>query len=107
MIGQSTVLAAEFPPSVEDFYLPSIVPWGAENSYWFTKITALVWIAAAAIISRSSAANLATTPRSKPHGRGQAMARRNGATSTRCVDQGPAPPSIGWREKACISRMRW
>jgi F-type H+-transporting ATPase subunit a len=50
VIGQSTVLAAEFPPSVEDFYLPSIVPWGAENSYWFTKITALVWIAAAAII---------------------------------------------------------
>ena len=29
-----------FPPSVEDFFLPSIVPWGAHDSYWFTKITA-------------------------------------------------------------------
>src|SRR5687768_27497 len=50
VIGQSTVLAAAFPPSVEDFYLPSILPWGAENSYWFTKITVLVWVAVAAII---------------------------------------------------------
>jgi F-type H+-transporting ATPase subunit a len=50
VIGQSTVLAAEFPPSVEDFYLPSILPWGAEDSYWFTKITALVWVAVALII---------------------------------------------------------
>ncbi len=49
MIGQSTVLAAEFPPSVEDFYLPSILPWGGE-SYWFTKITLLVWVAVALII---------------------------------------------------------
>ena len=52
MIGQSLVLASEvpFPPSVEDFYLPSIVPWGAHDSYWFTKITALMWISVAAII---------------------------------------------------------
>ncbi|KUL40689.1 F0F1 ATP synthase subunit A [Actinoplanes awajinensis] len=50
MIVQSTVLAAEFPPSVEDFYLPSILPWGAENNYWFTKITVLIWVAVAAII---------------------------------------------------------
>ncbi|WP_045742505.1 MULTISPECIES: F0F1 ATP synthase subunit A [Actinoplanes] len=50
MIGQSTVLAAEFPPSVEDFYLPSILPWGAENNYWFTKVTLLVWVAVALII---------------------------------------------------------
>ena len=50
MIGQSTVLAAEFPPSVEDFYLPSILPWGAHDSYWFTKITLLVWVAVALII---------------------------------------------------------
>ncbi|WP_189328968.1 F0F1 ATP synthase subunit A [Actinoplanes ianthinogenes] len=49
MIGQ-TVLAAEFPPSVEDFYLPSILPWGVENNYWFTKITFLIWVAVAAII---------------------------------------------------------
>ncbi|MFI7545791.1 F0F1 ATP synthase subunit A [Actinoplanes sp. NPDC049599] len=50
MIGQSTVLAAEFPPSVEDFYLPSILPWGAHDTYWFTKITLLVWVAVAVII---------------------------------------------------------
>ncbi|GAA4592445.1 F-type H+-transporting ATPase subunit a [Actinoplanes octamycinicus] len=50
VIGTSTVLAAEFPPSVEDFYLPSILPWGQENNYWFTKITFLVWVAVAAII---------------------------------------------------------
>jgi F-type H+-transporting ATPase subunit a len=48
--GSSTVLAAEFPPSVEDFYLPSILPWNAHDSYWFTKVTALVWVAAAIII---------------------------------------------------------
>jgi F-type H+-transporting ATPase subunit a len=50
VIGQSTVLAAAFPPDVEDFYLPSILPWGAHESYWFTKITVLVWVAVAAII---------------------------------------------------------
>ncbi|GAB2573737.1 ATP synthase subunit a [Paractinoplanes abujensis] len=52
MTGQSTVLAAEvpFPPKVEDFYLPSILPWGEHNSYWFTKITALLWISIAIII---------------------------------------------------------
>ncbi|GAA3339863.1 F0F1 ATP synthase subunit A [Amorphoplanes nipponensis] len=50
MIGQSTVLAAEFPPSVEDFYLPSILPWGAHDSYWFTKITLLIWVSVAVII---------------------------------------------------------
>jgi F-type H+-transporting ATPase subunit a len=50
VIGQSTVLAAEFPPSVEDFYLPSILPWGAEDTYWFTKITLLVWLTVAILI---------------------------------------------------------
>lgn len=52
MAGQLSVLAADvpFPPSVEDFYLPSIVPWGAHNDYWFTKITALLWISVALII---------------------------------------------------------
>ena len=52
MTGQSTILAADvpFPPSVEDFYLPSIVPWGGHESYWFTKITALLWITVALII---------------------------------------------------------
>ena len=47
MTGQSIVLAADipFPPSVEDFYLPSILPWGEHDNYWFTKITALVWLA--------------------------------------------------------------
>jgi F-type H+-transporting ATPase subunit a len=50
--GQSIVLAAgvPFPPSVEDFYLPSIAPWGSHASYWFTKITALVWIGVALLI---------------------------------------------------------
>jgi len=49
VIGQSMVLAADvpFPPSVEDFYLPSILPWGAHDTYWFTKITALVWLTTA------------------------------------------------------------
>jgi F-type H+-transporting ATPase subunit a len=49
MTSQSVVLAADvpFPPSVEDFYLPSILPWGAHDSYWFTKITALVWLTTA------------------------------------------------------------
>jgi F-type H+-transporting ATPase subunit a len=48
----SIVLAADvpFPPSVEDFYLPSILPWGAHDNYWFTKITILVWVAVAALI---------------------------------------------------------
>jgi F-type H+-transporting ATPase subunit a len=48
----SIVLAADvpFPPSVEDFYLPSILPWGAHDNYWVTKITVLVWVAAAALI---------------------------------------------------------
>jgi F-type H+-transporting ATPase subunit a len=35
---------------VEDFYLPSILPWDAHDSYWFTKITLLVWLAAGALI---------------------------------------------------------
>ena len=52
MTVQSIVLAADvpFPPSVEDFYLPSILPWGEHDNYWFTKITALVWLSAALII---------------------------------------------------------
>lgn len=52
MTGQSIVLAADipFPPKVEDFYLPSILPWGEHDNYWFTKITALVWLSAALII---------------------------------------------------------
>ncbi|MEU2616297.1 F0F1 ATP synthase subunit A [Micromonospora sp. NPDC007271] len=53
MFGQANVLAqgaANFPPSVEDFYLPSILPWGAHNSYWFTKITFMVWLAVGILI---------------------------------------------------------
>lgn len=53
MFGQANVLAqgqAEFPPSVEDFYLPSILPWGAHDSYWFTKITFMVWLAVGVLI---------------------------------------------------------
>jgi F-type H+-transporting ATPase subunit a len=50
--GQSIVLAADipFPPKVEDFYLPSILPWGEHDNYWFTKVTALVWLTAAILI---------------------------------------------------------
>jgi F-type H+-transporting ATPase subunit a len=49
--GPTTVLAADvpFPPTVEDFYLPSIVPWG-EHSYWFTKISLLLWVSIAILI---------------------------------------------------------
>jgi F-type H+-transporting ATPase subunit a len=45
----STSLAAEipWPPSVEDFFLPPIVE-GADP--WFTKVTALVWVAVAVLI---------------------------------------------------------
>jgi F-type H+-transporting ATPase subunit a len=50
VIAQTAVLAAEFPPSVEDFYLPSILPWDVADNYWFTKITVLIWLAVAAII---------------------------------------------------------
>lgn len=52
MTGQSIVLAADvpFPPSVEDFYLPSILPWGEHDNYWFTKVTALLWVTVALII---------------------------------------------------------
>ncbi|MEU5783982.1 F0F1 ATP synthase subunit A [Micromonospora lupini] len=53
MFGQANVLAAgqaEFPPSVEDFYLPSILPWGAHDSYWVTKFTLMVWIAVGVLI---------------------------------------------------------
>ena len=51
MTGPTTVLAADvpFPPTVEDFFLPSIAPWG-EHSYWFTKITLLLWISVAILI---------------------------------------------------------
>jgi F-type H+-transporting ATPase subunit a len=53
VIGQSVVLAegeVPFPPSVEDFFLPSIYPWGEHNSYWITKFTVLVWLGVAATI---------------------------------------------------------
>ncbi|MEU4471713.1 F0F1 ATP synthase subunit A [Micromonospora sp. NPDC023888] len=53
MFGQANVLAAgqaNFPPSVEDFYLPSILPWGAHDSYWITKFTLMIWIAVGVLI---------------------------------------------------------
>jgi F-type H+-transporting ATPase subunit a len=52
VIGQTTVLAqggVPFPPSVGDFFLPSIAPWGG-NSLWVTKITLLVWLAVGVLI---------------------------------------------------------
>ncbi|KAB1937069.1 F0F1 ATP synthase subunit A [Micromonospora sp. ALFpr18c] len=53
MFGQANVLAAgqaAFPPTVDDFYLPSILPWNDHDSIWFTKITAMVWIAVGVLI---------------------------------------------------------
>src|SRR5919107_1392826 len=49
--GQTIVLSADvpFPPSVEDFYLPSIAPWDGHDA-WFTKITLLLWISVAMLI---------------------------------------------------------
>jgi F-type H+-transporting ATPase subunit a len=48
--GQATVLAAggvPWPPSVEDFYLPSVI----SGAYpWLTKFTLMVWLAVAFII---------------------------------------------------------
>jgi F-type H+-transporting ATPase subunit a len=49
--GQTSVLAAEvpFPPTVEDFFGPSIIPWGGDG-VWFTKITLLLWLSVAVVI---------------------------------------------------------
>jgi len=47
--GQPSILAAEFPPSIQDFFPASIAPWGGDNP-WFTKITLMLWIAVALII---------------------------------------------------------
>jgi F-type H+-transporting ATPase subunit a len=49
--GQMIVLAADvpFPPTVEDFYPPSIVPWGGHGE-WFTKMTLLLWLSVAILI---------------------------------------------------------
>ena len=49
MNGQPRILAAEFPPSIKDFFPPSIAPWGGDNP-WFTKITLMLWLAVAVII---------------------------------------------------------
>jgi F-type H+-transporting ATPase subunit a len=53
VIGQAVALTKSevpFPPTVDDFYLPGIVPWGAHDSYWLTKISLLVWLAVGALI---------------------------------------------------------
>jgi F-type H+-transporting ATPase subunit a len=47
--GQPRILAAEFPPSIQDFFPPSFAPWGGDNP-WFTKITLMLWLAVAVII---------------------------------------------------------
>ncbi len=49
MNGQPSILAAEFPPTIHEFFPPSIAPWGGENP-WLTRITLMVWIAVAIII---------------------------------------------------------
>jgi F-type H+-transporting ATPase subunit a len=49
--GQTIVLAADvpFPPTVEDFFPPSIVPWGGDSP-WFTKVTLMLWLTVAILI---------------------------------------------------------
>jgi F-type H+-transporting ATPase subunit a len=49
VLGQAAVLAdgIPFPPSVEDFYLPSLIHGAGP---WLTKFTLLVWLAVAVII---------------------------------------------------------
>jgi F-type H+-transporting ATPase subunit a len=50
MTGQTIVLAdTPFPPTVGDFFPPSILPWGGDSP-WFTKITLLVWLSVAILI---------------------------------------------------------
>jgi F-type H+-transporting ATPase subunit a len=49
VIDQPSILAAEFPPSVEDFFPASLAPWGGDSP-WVTRITVMLWIATAAII---------------------------------------------------------
>ncbi|HYN94250.1 MAG TPA: F0F1 ATP synthase subunit A [Pilimelia sp.] len=50
MLGQAIALPqSEFPPGVEDFYLPTVVPWEG-TGYWVTKITLLVWVTVAILI---------------------------------------------------------
>lgn len=53
MLGQARTLAieaAEFPPKVEDFFLPDFIT-GRTDTYWFTKITSLVVLAVIVIIA--------------------------------------------------------
>jgi F-type H+-transporting ATPase subunit a len=49
VLGQAAVLAGgiPFPPTVDDFYLPSLIHGAGP---WLTKFTLLVWLAVAAII---------------------------------------------------------
>jgi len=52
LIELPTVLAAEFPPGVDSFDFRSLIP-GLEGTAWaaaFTKITLLIWIAAALVL---------------------------------------------------------
>jgi F-type H+-transporting ATPase subunit a len=50
MTGQTIVLAdTPFPPTVDDFFPPSILPWGGDSA-WFTKITLLLWLSVAILI---------------------------------------------------------
>jgi F-type H+-transporting ATPase subunit a len=47
--SQPSILAAEFPPSIHDFFPPSFAPWGGDSG-WFTKTTLMLWITVAVII---------------------------------------------------------
>jgi F-type H+-transporting ATPase subunit a len=52
--GQTTVLAGgvPWPPTVHDFYSPSIAPWNADGFHnpWITRITVMLWLSVALII---------------------------------------------------------
>lgn len=52
MLGEAIALPQSdipFPPEVDDFYLPSIVPWDGHN-IWITKVTVLVFLAVGLLI---------------------------------------------------------
>jgi F-type H+-transporting ATPase subunit a len=46
-VGATILAEGPFPPSVDEFYPPSLL---GEGGVWLTKITALIWLSIAAII---------------------------------------------------------
>jgi F-type H+-transporting ATPase subunit a len=51
MTSQIILAATPFPPTVEDFFPPSLIPWGGSyTTGWFTKTTLLLWLSVAILI---------------------------------------------------------